>query len=214
MNATLRILTGTHNFHNFTSGRKYTDPSAKRYIMSFECSKPFIKDDYEFAVIKIKGQSFMLHQIRKMVGMVIAVVRGYASNETIDLCWTANKVDVPTAPALGLMLNKLHYDKYNRKYGKDGYHKALEWPELEQEIEAFKHEHIFSNIIRKEITKSSMFTWLSRMCICHFGIMDPKFMRGAYTGIGRASYLVEQLNGLASKNKSAKNEDSSDENDE
>lgn len=92
VNETLRFLTGTHNFHNFTSGRKYTDPSAKRYIISFECSKPFIKDGYEFSVIKVRGQSFMLHQIRKMVGLVIAVVRGFANAETIELCWTANKV--------------------------------------------------------------------------------------------------------------------------
>jgi tRNA pseudouridine38-40 synthase len=199
VNAILKSLTGTHNFHNFTSGRKYTDPSAKRYIMLFECSKPFIKDGHEFAVIKVKGQSFMLHQIRKMIGMVIAVVRGYASDESIELCWTANKVDVPTAPALGLMLNKLHYDKYNRKYGKDGIHKPLEWPELEERIETFKHEYIFSNIIKKETSKSSMFTWLTRMCICHFGILDPKYMRGAYTGVGRANYNLEILNGTSKK---------------
>ena len=37
----------------------------------------------EFAVIKIKGQSFMLHQIRKMIGMTIAVVRGQCPMETI-----------------------------------------------------------------------------------------------------------------------------------
>lgn len=43
-----------------------------------------------------------------MIGMVIAVVRGYASDESLELCWTANKVDVPTAPALGLMLNKVN----------------------------------------------------------------------------------------------------------
>jgi len=199
VNAILKSLLGTHNFHNFTSGRKYTDPSAKRYIMLFECSKPFIKDSHEFTVIKVKGQSFMLHQIRKMIGMVIAVVRGYASEESIELCWTANKVDVPTAPALGLMLNKLHYDKYNRKYGKDGIHKPLEWPELEERIETYKHEYIFSNIIKKETSKSSMFTWLTRMCICHFGILDPKYMRGAYTGVGRANYNLEILNGTSKK---------------
>ena len=76
VNETLNIFCGTHNFHNCTSGKKYTDPSAKRYIISFECSKPFIKDGHEFAVIKVKGQSFMLHQIRKMIGLVLGVVLG------------------------------------------------------------------------------------------------------------------------------------------
>ena len=37
----------------------------------------------EFAVIKIKGQSFMLHQIRKMIGMAISVVGGQCPMETI-----------------------------------------------------------------------------------------------------------------------------------
>ena len=37
----------------------------------------------EFAVIEIKGQSFMLHQIRKMIGMAISVVRGQCPMETI-----------------------------------------------------------------------------------------------------------------------------------
>jgi tRNA pseudouridine38-40 synthase len=54
---------------------------------------PFERDGYEFCVIKIKGQSFMLHQIRKMVGMVIALARGFATNENLELCWTANKVN-------------------------------------------------------------------------------------------------------------------------
>lgn len=116
-----------------------------------KCSKPFVKDGYEFAVIKVKGQSFMLHQIRKMIGLVIGVVRGYASEDTIRQSWGPHKIDVPTAPALGLMLDQLHYDKYDRKYGKDGVHRPISWPELADTIETFKHEYIFSHMIRKEM---------------------------------------------------------------
>jgi tRNA pseudouridine38-40 synthase len=110
-----------------------------------------MKEGYEFAVIKIKGQSFMLHQIRKMVGTVIAIVRGYAGEDLIELTRTAFRVDIPQAPALGLMLEQLHYDKYDRKFGKDGVHKPIQWPELVDEMEKFKHEYIFSNIVQKEI---------------------------------------------------------------
>ena len=112
-----------------------------------------------------------------MVGLVIAIMRGYANHETIEMTRSAYKVDVPTAPALGLMLDKvtfylesnyfsklrlnlnsfqkLHYNKYNRKYGHDGFHQSLEFTELQDEIEKFQHEYIFSNIIKKEISKKS-----------------------------------------------------------
>jgi tRNA pseudouridine38-40 synthase len=36
VNALLAVYTGTHNFHNFTSGKLFSEQSAKRYIMSFK----------------------------------------------------------------------------------------------------------------------------------------------------------------------------------
>jgi tRNA U38,U39,U40 pseudouridine synthase TruA len=36
MRSILMQYLGTHNHHNFTVGKKYEDPSASRYIMSFE----------------------------------------------------------------------------------------------------------------------------------------------------------------------------------
>lgn len=195
VNKVLSQFVGTHNFHNCTSGKKYTDPSAKRYIYSFECSKPFIKEGYEFAVIKIKGQSFMIHQIRKMIGLVLAIVRGYASEDLIALSRTAFKIEVPKAPALGLMLEQLHYTKYDRKFGNDGVHRPISWPELSDEIEKFKHEYIFSNMVDKEIKNKNMFNWLATMPLCHFGVLDPKYMRNEYTGMARASYLAAVANG-------------------
>ena len=30
--------------------------------------EPFVREGLEFAVVTVKGQSFMIHQIRKMIG--------------------------------------------------------------------------------------------------------------------------------------------------
>lgn len=90
-----------------------------------------------------------------MIGMAIAIVRGFATIENLEKSWGPHKVDIPMAPALGLMLDKLHYDRYNKKFGNDGVHKPIDWSELSTEIENFKHEYIFSNMISKEINNKS-----------------------------------------------------------
>ncbi|MCO5610089.1 hypothetical protein L7F22_064324 [Adiantum nelumboides] len=82
-----RILShyvGTHNFHNFTSRVKAEDPSAKRYMVSFEAGDVFTVGDTEFVKCTVVGQSFMLHQIRKMIGLAIAVFRGFAPESILE----------------------------------------------------------------------------------------------------------------------------------
>lgn len=83
------------------------EPSSQRFITEFTMGEPFVRDGLEFAVIKIKGQSFMLHQIRKMIGMTIAVVRGHASESVVTQTWEKDRIDVPRAPGLGLMLEEV-----------------------------------------------------------------------------------------------------------
>lgn len=72
----LKCYEGTHNFHNFTVGKNFNDSSCKRYIMSMTVGEPFIPKESkgEWVSVKIHGQSFMLHQIRKMIGLAILMV--------------------------------------------------------------------------------------------------------------------------------------------
>merc|ERR1719328_472271 len=151
VNEVLQKFVGSHYYHNYTSGKLPLEPSALRYITAFEMGEPFIysyKDDVsanisnaqgqlEFAVIKVKGQSFMLHQIRKMIGMSIAVVRGQASSETIDKSWESMRIDIPRAPGLGLMLDEIHYERYNKRFANDGIasHESLSWENVQDEVE-------------------------------------------------------------------------------
>ena len=51
------------------------DTSASRYMISTKVSDPFVIEGTEWVSIKIHGQSFMLHQIRKMIAMATMVVR-------------------------------------------------------------------------------------------------------------------------------------------
>jgi tRNA pseudouridine38-40 synthase len=80
------------------------DPRARRYIISFNCVETFVSNGLEFAVLEIKGQSFMLHQIRKMVATIVAVVRKLVPQEKINEAFKLNKLEMPIAPSLGLCL--------------------------------------------------------------------------------------------------------------
>jgi len=80
------------------------DPRARRYIISFNCVETFVSNGLEFAVLEIKGQSFMLHQIRKMVATIVAVVRKLVPQEKINEAFKLNKLEIPIAPSLGLCL--------------------------------------------------------------------------------------------------------------
>ncbi|XP_063744864.1 tRNA pseudouridine synthase A isoform X2 [Eleginops maclovinus] len=159
---------GTHNFHNFTSQKAPSDPSARRYIIEMSCGEPFINNNTQFAVITVRGQSFMLHQIRKMIGLVIAVIKGYAKEDVIERSWGDAKVDVPKAPGLGLVLEKVHFDRYNKRFGGDGLHERLEWDQEVEAIKAFKEAHIYPSIVETECDEGSMVSWMSTLPIHDF----------------------------------------------
>uniref|UniRef100_A0A8C9U9V4 Pseudouridylate synthase 1 homolog n=3 Tax=Carduelinae TaxID=37599 RepID=A0A8C9U9V4_SERCA len=168
VNQLLACYKGTHNFHNFTSQKGPRDPSAKRYIMEMYCGEPFVRENMEFAVIQVKGQSFMMHQIRKMIGLVIAIVKGYAAESIMERSWGEEKVDIPKAPGLGLVLEKVHFEKYNRRFGNDGLHEPLEWTEEEEKIAVFKEQYIYPTIINTEKEEKSMANWLKTLPIHDF----------------------------------------------
>ncbi|XP_069563153.1 pseudouridylate synthase 1 homolog [Brachyistius frenatus] len=168
VNRLFDLYKGTHNFHNFTSQKAANDPSARRYITEMSCGEPFIRSNYEFAVITVRGQSFMLHQIRKMIGLVIAVIRGFAKEEVMERSWGQEKVDVPKAPGLGLVLERVHFDRYNKRFGGDGLHERLDWDREEESIKGFKEAHIYPSIVETECQEGSMVSWMATLPIHDF----------------------------------------------
>lgn len=172
INEMLAVYKGTHNFHNFTSGKLHDDMSAQRYIMDFVCEKAFVDEGIEFAVMRVKGQSFMLHQIRKMIGLIIAIARGYASKSTMDKAFKENKLDIPRAPGLGLVLESVHYDWYNKKWSGDGVHESLSWEDCKEKQDEFKRKHIYPNIIIREKYNKSMMHWLSTLPLHTYDVIE------------------------------------------
>ena len=58
----------------------------------------------------------MLHQIRKMVGLAIAVVRGHTDSSILERVFAKEKVMIPTAPGLGLVLDTVCMSELKQIY--------------------------------------------------------------------------------------------------
>jgi tRNA pseudouridine38-40 synthase len=115
----LGLYCGTKSFHHFTIGKSASDPSSKRFIRSFAIQdQPFIDEsDIEWVRVRVHGASFMLHQIRKMVGLAILAVKFNLNHKLIDDALSIDafqKLNVPKAPSVGLYLDKAVFDGYNK----------------------------------------------------------------------------------------------------
>lgn len=94
-NEILSLFKGHTNFHNYTSKKLYFDKSSQRRIDAIEISDSFIERDIEFCRITVKGQSFMLHQIRKMIGFSLAVIRGVVGDDLLQRSLTKEIFNTP-----------------------------------------------------------------------------------------------------------------------
>lgn len=148
---TLNKYEGTRNFHNYTVQKSFHDASAKRHIKSFVVNpKPIIIGGTEWLSLKVHGQSFMMHQIRKMVGLASLVVRCGTPLDRVDESYQNQKMAIPKAPGLGLLLERPVFFNYNRKatesFGKD----TIDFSKYEDKIQAFKDKQIYERIFRVE----------------------------------------------------------------
>ncbi|XP_043939969.1 tRNA pseudouridine synthase A-like [Protopterus annectens] len=163
INHLLSFYCGTHNYHNFTQGKTAHDPSARRYLIAAHCSEPFVRDGAEFLSIQLCGQSFMRHQIRKMVGLVLAVARGHVQEAFLHWALGKDKIHIPKAPGLGLVLEQTHFDRYNCRYGSDGIHEQISWEDVDSDIIAFKEKMVLPFILSGELEEDCMGHWLQTL---------------------------------------------------
>lgn len=106
------VLTGTHDFSSFRAARcqrsspivsvEEVDVSSNPYIMFGDPSN----DDVSVITIKVRAKSFLYHQVRNMVGCLVAVGRGKMTVAEVKnfLQSRSNSGSPGRAPAHGLYL--------------------------------------------------------------------------------------------------------------
>ncbi|RHZ67717.1 pseudouridine synthase PUS2 [Aspergillus thermomutatus] len=151
LQATLDKYVGTNNFYNYTIQKTYNDPSAKRFIKSFKVDRdPILINGTEWLSLKVHGQSFMMHQIRKMVAMATMLVRAGCDPQRIVDSYGPTKIAIPKAPGLGLLLERPIFDGYNKKATTTLGKEPIDFSKYEKEIEEFKQREIYDRIFREE----------------------------------------------------------------
>lgn len=120
LNQALRCFVGTHDFSSFRSSED-TRPDTVRTIDAITLE--YIKR-YNVYRITVKGQKFLRHMIRRIVGASLAIAS--RPGATIQLLQDVlRKCDpghtLPNAPAKGLLLYKIIYKKETSKdvYGNE-----------------------------------------------------------------------------------------------
>eukprot|EP00980_Cylindrotheca_fusiformis_P028502 scaffold22606_cov138-Cylindrotheca_fusiformis.AAC.1 len=122
---------GTHSFHNFTNwNAQYNKDDCEndetkrgssghfRHILRCHVEDVIQHDNkMDFVVISIKGQSFVYHQIRKMMGATIGIMNQSLPEDFITKAFSEKEtgIDVPLAPAEGLIMVEAIYSKYCSK---------------------------------------------------------------------------------------------------
>lgn len=155
----MQCYIGTNNYHNFTV--KSTQGDVRRFMRSIDVSRPFVSNDVEYVEVTIHGQSFLLHQIRKMVSF--AVLNCKYSRESyrrnFELALSPANVHVPKCPSQYLFLSHVFFEYYNSKSKEED---RIEVDE--EEKRRFEEEKIYPSVLAEE----NLLEWLKYFDAVHF----------------------------------------------
>jgi tRNA pseudouridine38-40 synthase len=116
----------------------------------------------------------MLHQIRKMMGLLILVVRSSTPASLLPECYGPRKIHVPKAPSLGLLLDRPIFGSYNTNVRKDAFSAAkdpIDFEAYTEEIEEFRRRVIYEKLREEEEAADVFSGWLAGLD----GLLGPDF---------------------------------------
>ncbi|CAH7674860.1 pseudouridine synthase [Phakopsora pachyrhizi] len=188
---------GTHNFHNFTVGKEFNERNSIRIIRDVTALDPFIVGQgdgdpgTEWISIKFYGQSFMLHQIRKMIGLLILMCRTRTPPSILPELYGPVKVGIPKAPGLGLILQSPHFNGYNKKVlevnqqtlkqrtlkiSDEELNNLIREPiepiKHEEKIEKFKRDTLYARMWEEENQENGFGVWINYLDVYQDNDLD------------------------------------------
>lgn len=172
---------GEHNFHNYTKRVSATNPSANRTITHFDVDEPFELNGVKYVLFTIRGNSFMMNQIRKMLAMVIACSRKLVPAETIDLSFSQEKWAIAKLPGEGLMLDRVEYPGFranatrNEKFLNPK--KDVEFESIRGEIADWKMNVLFPHIADLVAREKTFEKWIDNILLLYPPMTSVEMLR-------------------------------------
>lgn len=178
------LFVGRHNFHNYSKKISSDNVSAFKTITDFSISEPFDlspndnEDDGEpYVLWYIRGNSFLINQIRKMLATVISVAHNLLTIEQLKDTFTDSKWALPRLPGDGLFLNKIEYTNFQQKSKKrkdySEENKDVEFNSVRLSIEKWKKNILFPHIA-KIVKKDDIFNKWVNDCLLKY---PPEIIR-------------------------------------
>ncbi|SBT31022.1 pseudouridylate synthase 1, putative [Plasmodium ovale wallikeri] len=150
---------GFHNFHCFTKNK--IEQTTYRYIKYMSVSTVQLHN-YSFVSVKIMGQSFLMHQIRKMITLAVETFRKSTSQNSISYCLYGKKyVPISLFPPDGLMLICPYFNSYNEKMCNPPISPKIMFHENEAILE-FKRDTIAKCIVQS-MQNNVWKEWITKM---------------------------------------------------
>lgn len=115
----LKRFGGKQSMHNYTTGGITSDDAvARRNIGRFYHKRLLLIDDREWVIFSVSGDSFLRGQVRKMMGIAVAVMRGWLPVDyAVESLEPTVIADIPSLPGGASYLSECKYDKWEAKFG-------------------------------------------------------------------------------------------------
>ncbi|CAJ1434321.1 unnamed protein product [Effrenium voratum] len=166
---------GTHFFGNFAN--KKLDPRGPqgfRHIVRISCGDPWVDENgREWVTLDICANSFLTHQIRKMVATAALVAQGALSMEFIEAAMQRYlEVKTQRFPPNGLVFTRPRFKSSTLSGQPSTVEEALESEDVAARVQALQ-ERLEKAIIQEAEHGLTAVYWLA--CIAHF---EPRDMEG------------------------------------
>lgn len=114
----LKYLAGKHSFHNFATGGASPDELAvKRRLDRIYHKDLLVIDGEHYVVLSVSGDGFLRGQVRKLIGAVISIMKGWLPIDYLEVLLSSDDVyDAPSAPGWPLYLTESKYDRFEAKF--------------------------------------------------------------------------------------------------